>query len=1131
MGKDPPLLDESQRRARLRDFITAAQRQASRAGQLSGSVSRTDGAGDGRRTALPVDCFAGYELTGELHRGGQGVVYRAVQRSTRRQVAIKVMREGPFAAVADVARFDREIEILARLEHPNIVGILDRGATAGHYYFVMDYVDGQPLDCFAKREKSRSQKTEIRATLALFAKVCDAISAAHLLGIVHRDLKPGNILIDAQGAPHILDFGLAKVANDPVSLRHPTQSGQFIGSLPWASPEQVGGGAIDMRTDVYALGVLLYQALTGTFPYAVVGQVRDIFNNILTAPPIRPRRQGSGVRSQGSRIDDEIETIVLKCLAKDPARRYASAGDLARDLRRYLAEEPIEAKRDSTLYILRKTLWRFRLPVAVAGVFIALLAASTVVAWTLSLRARQAAAAAARSESNAKQSEQLANLRLRDSLIAQAHATRLTGQVGQRFEALEALRRSARIGPTPEARSEAIAAMALPDLHLVRRLKRSGLGYFDSEMERCAVMHPEGATTVVRIADDQEIADIPAPVTGWTNIHWGSLVGRFYVRVFDPPEGDPGHVKAVSRAGRRLEVWSLPQALDTPQPNGHSPPVRDRGSVPDSQPAYQGQAELHLEFSDVPKRARHDISPDGKRLAVGRLDQAIHIYDLESGQEVQRIPLDRTPSYVTFDPSGRRLALYHASFENAQILDLETGRSEPAFEAHNIAWAVAWHPDGNLLAGANRTRVELWDCQARSSRGVLSGHQAQIVHVQFSHDGTLLLTYSWDGAAFLWDAGTLRPLLRVNLTNPVFSPDDRVIAGTAFSPSLSHPEIHELDGALERRRLIGRGDPDRFGNAYGAFEPASGLLVTAERSDSGESAALRMFDVEAGRELAMCAIRDVQSLAVDPPGRFILTGHNEGVNRWPLAVEGGRMIVGPPQPVFADGPVSGIELSANGQSALLAGYSQQEFALLDLGAGGEARRFACPVSGGVRISPDGRWATINTGWASGTEVWDLHREARVLQLPLSHTAFSPDGQCLASSDANGIFLREVGSWRVLRQAPPGPGLVGLRFSPDARILAAMSGPTTIELIDSQTLERLATLEPPESYYTTDFAFSPDGALLAQFTNRAGVEHLWDLRRIRARLAVLSLDWNQPPYPPAVEAPTVEWQVEIDAGSP
>jgi tetratricopeptide (TPR) repeat protein len=351
-------------------LVERARRQAAE------PVSEAGSSGTGGAAGPLPDRFEGYEIQREIHHGGQGAVYQAIQLSTKRKVAIKVLHGGPFIDARTRARLEREIQILGRLDHPNVVRIHDSGEVAGCPYYVMDYISGESLDAYL-----RDNPLSVNDALRLFVKVCEAVNAAHLRGVIHRDLKPANIRVDANGEPHILDFGLAKVALDTVVENGGPQllslTGQFVGSLPWASPEQAAGQAakIDLRTDVYALGIVLYHMLTGRFPYQVFGNPRDVLDNILRAEPVRPR-------SLRREIDDEVETIVLKCLEKQRERRYQSAGELARDVRHYLAGEPIEAKRASTLYLLRKSVRRYRAALAVGSAF-CVLAVGVAVTTTL----------------------------------------------------------------------------------------------------------------------------------------------------------------------------------------------------------------------------------------------------------------------------------------------------------------------------------------------------------------------------------------------------------------------------------------------------------------------------------------------------------------------------------------------------------------------------------------------------------------------------------------------------------------------------------------------------------------------------------------------------------------------------
>lgn len=305
----------------------------------------------------------GYEVLEELHRGGQGVVFRAIHLATRRVVALKVTRQGPLSTQSERSRFEREIRLLVQLRHPGIVVIHDSGSHAGFDYFAMDFIEGLPLDEYVARGDLST-----RSVVTLFERVCTAVDAAHTRGVVHRDLKPSNIRVDTDGEPRILDFGLAKMTGDAGESRDMTATGQFIGSLPWASPEQAEGqpDRIDLRSDVYSLGVVLYQLLTGEFPYDVSGNIRSVLQRILYSEPRRPSSVRSRSDSSSTKsVDGDLDAVLYKCLEKDREHRYQNAGEMAADLRRYLAGEAVHARRGQRGYHLRKALWRLRVPLAV----------------------------------------------------------------------------------------------------------------------------------------------------------------------------------------------------------------------------------------------------------------------------------------------------------------------------------------------------------------------------------------------------------------------------------------------------------------------------------------------------------------------------------------------------------------------------------------------------------------------------------------------------------------------------------------------------------------------------------------------------------------------------------------------
>ncbi len=306
--------------------------------------------------ALPP--IPGFALLEELGRGSQGVVYKAEQLGTKRVVALKVVRDGRFASSAERRRFEVEVQLASRLTHPNIVSIYHRGNDGGFDHFAMEYVDGEPLDVYLG-----NRPLDVETTLRLFLQVCDGVAYAHQRGVIHRDLKPSNMIVDAAGTAHILDFGLAKsVPGSAEPSLAVTHTGEFAGTWYYASPEQAARNPdlVDIRTDVYALGVVLYEMLTDCYPYPVVDEPREVVaRHIRETPPARP----SLLRSE---INDELDTIVLHALRKDPGARYQSATAFADDVRRFLAGEPIAAKRDSRWYLLYATARRYRWYVAAA---------------------------------------------------------------------------------------------------------------------------------------------------------------------------------------------------------------------------------------------------------------------------------------------------------------------------------------------------------------------------------------------------------------------------------------------------------------------------------------------------------------------------------------------------------------------------------------------------------------------------------------------------------------------------------------------------------------------------------------------------------------------------------------------
>ena len=382
--------------------------------------------------------FGDYEIIELIALGGMGVVYKARQTSLNRLVALKMIRTGELANDEEVLRFQAEAEAAANLDHPNIVPVYEVGTHGDRHYFSMKLVEGGNL--------ATRKPESIESAVRVLATVARAVHYAHQRGILHRDLKPENILLDLKGEPHVSDFGLAKrmVANSSLTL-----AGRIFGTPAYIAPEQAAQAKVlTTAMDIYSLGAILYELLTGQPPFCG-SSVLDTLSQVREKQPKTPRRINPG-------IDRDLERICLKCLEKEPTRRYGSAEALSQDLERWLAHEPVHARPAAVLERIAK--WTQRKPAVATLVAIVITVTLTgllgvIWEWRTALSERGTAEAAKR-----RMQEQLWA-----SQLIEARYYRTSGKPGQQFKALEILQAAAAHRPSLALRNEAVAAVLLPD--------------------------------------------------------------------------------------------------------------------------------------------------------------------------------------------------------------------------------------------------------------------------------------------------------------------------------------------------------------------------------------------------------------------------------------------------------------------------------------------------------------------------------------------------------------------------------------------------------------------------------------------------------------------------------------------
>lgn len=1026
-----------------------------------------------------ISNLPGYQILEELGRGGMGVVYKARQVGLNRLAALKMIPVGFGASPQTWARFRAEALAAGRLQHPHIVQIYDVGEHRGQPYFLLELVEGGTLaQKLAGKPQPAGEAAHLVETLAR------AVHHAHQRGIVHRDLKPANILLSADGTPKISDFGLAKCLEDDSSQ---TRTGTIVGTPSYMAPEQANGtreSAVGPAADIYSLGVILYEMLTGRPPFC--GQTSlETLELVRTQEPVPPRRLKPAT-------PHDLETICLQCLAKEPVKRYDSALDLADDLARFRAGEPVRARPVHALE--RGWRWCRRNPIpatllgCVALLLVVIAAGASLAAWKLD-RARDRAVANQRA---AEQAEEQAKDQLWNALLAQARANRWSGRVGRNFESLDVLTRAAAVRPSLELRNEAIACMALPDLRLVRQWDYGiprcyGLA-FDADLEYYAFSDEQGTISIRRFADNHELLRIPGTgVPAW---------------VLD---FSPGNRFLAARCHRQfgdtstIVVWGIGKAIET----GQMPPPP-----------------LQLAGRDW------DFHPDKPYLAASSADGSLRVYDLSGARPPECLSNEEPKcGHLAFAPEGRRLATMGndplsesgEKFYPIFVYDVEAGECLFRLRSPALLYSsFAWSEDGRRLAApAMDGNVFVWEPPTERPVKTLIGHQNTATSIAFHPGGELLASLGWESVMRLWDAETGRQLL---CTPAAFAPQ-RFISrdGRQLALSLDRARggLYDIEPGnvcriLRSHNETGPGHNDTAMPVWSAaFHPDKPLLATT--SDDG----VRLWDANCNRQIAFQHLPDCKSALFLPDGE-LLTSSSSGLEHWRLtpaaAADMGSARL---ERLSRAGPVKRdtqrMALDGEGRTlAVLVGYDQAVLFGNDRWTNRCLERSAPNVSY-IALSPNGQWAATGTWRGTGTRIWNLHSGQQIgKELPGGDAcvAFSPDGRWLVNGTKDEYRFWEVGSWHpglgIPRKALVGPG--PMAFTADGKILAIAHSSQEVRLIETATGRELATLAAPEPYYIHWLCFRPDGEQLAvACANR--VLQLWDLRRVRGRLAEMGLDWE------------------------
>lgn len=1016
-------------------------------------------AAEGGRAESSGESFGDYDLLEEIGRGGMGVVYRARQRSLNRIVAVKRFLPGIRPSPATIRRFHTEAESAAALRHSGIVGIHEIGEHDGQPFFSMEFVEGTPMN-----QLMRDGPLRVRQAAEYVRKIAEAVDCAHEQGIVHRDLKPSNVLIDRRGDPRVTDFGLAKRLWGRSDL---TLSGQVLGTPSFMAPEQVSSkeGKVGPRSDIYSLGAILYYAATGRPPHQAASTEATL-REVLLSEPVAPK-------SLNPSLPLDLQTICLKCLEKEPSRRYATARELADDVGRFLRDEPIHARPVSP----PEQLWRWcrRKPaVASLAASVLLLLTAIAVVSTFSAHRISKTLQAERQENYFNEIARAYNFiqddqynRARDILNREDSAPYRGWEWGH----LQWLCNQDSL--TLEGAGDAPQVVAFsPDERVL------ALGAYDGKLKVWNVVtgrlrfevnaHAGVVTGLAFSSDGQRILTCSGwgPDVKMVKI-WDAMTGapmpgfaitkplKYSWRLACSPDGEWVAVGGYKRVElRNAHTYDLVRTL-----SGHSDRVTALAFSPDGRVLASGSG------NGFPYQASKDGS--------------IVLWDVGTGQMLHRLAgSSDTVRGLAFSQDGRRMASIGMSRDNRRwgragvggtmkLWDVGAGTLIHDFDSpipvgqpwrFDVGFGVVFcRQDRYLLSAHVDSQIRLWDTNGTEIRS-LKGHTTAVHAIALSQTGEKLASASFDGTAKIW-----------SLDN-VFAPRDLIghnlpVWALAFSPDSTHLASGSWDGTVKlwnpKTRRLERSIPVGFPVISLAFSPDGRHLATV-----GPKYSVLVWDVVQGRRSFELKGHSstVLCVAYSPSGTRIATGGKDcAVRLWDSQT--GRLQATLAGQAGHKGWVFDVDFSADGKR--LASASRDGTVKLWEVEPGRLLQTLTGHSSGVlcaKFSPDGRWI------ASGSDdqtvrIWDaiwgtFHRQltGHKLHGEVRSLAWSPDGRRLATASSSLALYRPlitadfaVRLWDVdtgnelLALAGNTDCIYALAFSADGRFLASANADSVVKL--------------------------------------------------------------------------------------